>query len=206
MIDNLLSSETLIYLIKTTGYLGIFATIFAETGLLVGFIFPGDSLLFTAGFLASQGFFNLYILVLIIFVAAVMGDSTGYAFGFRTGPKIFKREDSIFFHKENLIRAEKFYEKYGALTIIWARFIPVVRTFAPVVAGIGRMEYKKFLFYNVLGGAFWSVSITLAGYYLPTFFPGTEKYLTPLIFLIIFVSFIPPLIQFWKEWQSKKRP
>ncbi|MFA5368951.1 MAG: VTT domain-containing protein [Candidatus Paceibacterota bacterium] len=199
MIDGIFSSETLIYLIKITGYLGIFATIFAETGLLIGFIFPGDSLLFTAGFLASQGFFNIYFLCLIIFVAAVVGDSVGYAFGLKTGPKIFKREDSLFFHKQNLIRAQNFYEKYGALTIVWARFIPVIRTFAPIVAGIGKMNYKKFVFFNIIGGFFWSVSITFAGYYLPKVFPEIDKYLTLLIFLIIFISLLPPVIQFLKE-------
>jgi membrane-associated protein len=199
MINGIFSSETLIYLIKITGYLGIFATIFAETGLLIGFIFPGDSLLFTAGFLASQGFFNIYFLCLIIFVAAVVGDSVGYAFGLKTGPKIFKREDSLFFHKQNLIRAQNFYEKYGALTIVWARFIPVIRTFAPIVAGIGKMNYKKFVFFNIIGGFFWSVSITFAGYYLPKVFPEIDKYLTLLIFLIIFISLLPPVIQFLKE-------
>ncbi len=199
MIDGIFSSETLIYLIKITGYLGIFTTIFAETGLLIGFIFPGDSLLFTAGFLASQGFFNIYFLCLIIFVAAVVGDSVGYAFGLKTGPRIFKREDSLFFHKQNLIRAQNFYEKYGALTIVWARFIPVIRTFAPIVAGIGKMNYKKFIFFNIIGGFFWAVSITFAGYYLPKVFPEIDKYLTLLIFLIVFISLLPPAIQFLKE-------
>jgi membrane-associated protein len=205
MIDSIFSSDTLIYLIKLTGYLGIFAAIFAETGLLVGFVLPGDSLLFTAGYLASLGFFNVYLLSLIIFIAAVVGDSVGYAFGAKTGPKIFKREDSLFFHKKNIERAQTFYEKYGSLTIVWARFIPIVRTFAPVVAGVGKMNYKKFLFFNIIGGFFWSVSLTFAGYYLPTVFPGIDKYLTPLIFLIIFISILPPLIQFISEIR-KKRP
>jgi len=204
MIDSIFSSDTLIYLIKLTGYLGIFTAIFAETGLLVGFVLPGDSLLFTAGYLASLGFFNVYLLSLIIFVAAVVGDSVGYAFGAKTGPKIFKQEDSIFFHKKNIERAQKFYDKYGSLTIVWARFIPIVRTFAPIVAGVGKMEYKKFLFFNIIGGFFWSISLTFAGYYLPAVFPGIDKYLTPLIILIIFVSILPPLIQFLKE--IKKRP
>lgn len=204
MIDSLISSETLVILIKTTGYFGVWAAIFAETGLLIGFFLPGDSLLFTAGLLASKGIFNIYVLTVGIFIAAVLGDSVGYAFGKKTGPLIFKREDSFFFHKKNLIRAENFYKKYGASTIILARFVPIIRTFAPIVAGVGKMEYKKFLSFNVLGGLLWSVVITFAGYILPTLFPSAEKYLTWIVLLIIVVSLIPPALQFLKE--IKNRP
>ncbi|MFA5087121.1 MAG: VTT domain-containing protein [Candidatus Paceibacterota bacterium] len=204
MIDSFFTTDTLIALIKATGYLGIWAAIFAETGLLVGFFLPGDSLLFTAGFLASQCFFNVWILCFGIFIAAVIGDNVGYAFGKKTGPMIFKREDSLFFHKNNLIRARNFYEKYGAITIILARFMPIIRTFAPIVAGIGKMHYKKFVAYNIIGGFLWAFSVTLAGYYLSAIFPGIDKYLTWIILLIIFVSIIPPGVQFLKE--IKKRP
>jgi membrane-associated protein len=204
MIDSLISSETLVILIKTTGYFGVWAAIFAETGLLIGFFLPGDSLLFAAGLLASKGIFNIYVLTVGIFIAAVLGDSVGYAFGKKTGPLIFKREDSFFFHKKNLIRAENFYKKYGASTIILARFVPIIRTFAPIVAGVGKMEYKKFLSFNVLGGLLWSVVITFAGYILPTLFPSAEKYLTWIVLLIIVVSLIPPALQFLKE--IKNRP
>lgn len=203
MIDSIFNAETLVSLIKATGYFGVWAAIFAETGLLIGFFLPGDSLLFAAGLLASKGFFNVFLLSIGVFVAAVLGDNTGYAFGKKTGPMIFKREDSIFFHKKNLIRAEDFYKKYGAMTIILARFMPIIRTFAPIVAGVGRMEYKKFLFFNVIGGFLWAFGITLSGYYLPAIFPNIEKYLTPIIFLIIFVSFLPPGIQFLKELKNR---
>ncbi len=199
MLDSFFGSENLINLIKAFGYLGVWSVVFAETGLLIGFFLPGDSLLFLSGFLASQGFFNILVLSIGIFVAGVIGDNTGYVFGKKTGPMIFKREDSLFFNKKNLIKAQNFYNKYGALTIVLARFIPVIRTFAPIVAGVGEMEYKKFLVFNIFGGFLWAFSITFAGYYLPTIFPDAEKYLTLIIFLIIFVSLIPPGLQFLKE-------
>jgi membrane-associated protein len=132
-----------------------------------------------------------------------LGDSVGYAFGKKTGPLIFKREDSFFFHKKNLIRAEEFYKKYGASTIILARFVPIIRTFAPIVAGVGKMEYKKFLSFNILGGLLWSVVVTLAGYILPTLFPSAEKYLTWIVLLIIAVSLIPPALQILKELKNR---
>lgn len=203
MVDSLISSETLVTLIKTTGYVGVWAAIFAETGLLIGFFLPGDSLLFAAGLLASKGIFDIYVLTIGIFIAAVLGDSVGYAFGKKTGPLIFKREDSFFFHKKNLIRAEEFYKKYGASTIILARFVPIIRTFAPIVAGVGKMEYKKFLSFNILGGLLWSVVVTLAGYILPTLFPSAEKYLTWIVLLIIAVSLIPPALQILKELKNR---
>jgi membrane-associated protein len=203
MVDSLISSETLIALIKTTGYVGVWAAIFAETGLLIGFFLPGDSLLFAAGLLASKGFFDIYILTIGIFIAAVLGDSVGYAFGKKTGPIIFKREDSLFFDKRNLIRAEEFYKKYGASTIILARFVPIIRTFAPIVAGVGKMEYKKFLSFNVFGGLLWAFLITFAGYFLPAIFPSAEKYLTWIVVLIIGVSLIPPALQFLKELKNR---
>ena len=130
----------LIAIIKTTGYIGIFSIIFAESGLLIGLFFPGDSLLFTAGFLASQGFLRISILMAGSFVAAVIGDSVGYSFGLRMGPKIFKKEDSFFFHKDHLLRAQNFYAKHGGKAIILARFMPIVRTFAPILAGVGNMR------------------------------------------------------------------
>ena len=146
------SGENLIELIKTVGYLGVFGIVFAESGLFIGFFLPGDSLLFTAGLLASQGYLNIATLLLVVFVGAVLGDNFGYAFGKTVGPKLFRRENSILFHKKNLIRAHNFYKQYGPMTIILARFIPVVRTFAPIVAGIGQMQYKTFVFYNIFGG------------------------------------------------------
>jgi membrane-associated protein len=208
MISDIFSTESITALIKLTGYFGVWAIIFSETGLLIGFFLPGDSLLFLSGFLASQGFFNVWLMAIGIFLFAVLGDSVGYAFGNKTGPMIFKKQDSLIFHKKNLIRAQDFYEKYGALTIVLARFIPVIRTFAPIVAGIGKMNYKKFLLFNIFGGFFWSFGVTFAGYFLPKIFPQAEKNLTLIILLIIFISFLPPIFQFLKEYfkTNKKTP
>lgn len=183
----------LVELIRTVGYLGVFTIVFLESGLLIGFFFPGDSLLFTAGFLASQGFLDIKILISGCFVAAVLGDSIGYYIGYTIGPKIFKKDNSIFFHKKNLERAQKFYDKHGGKTIILARFIPVIRAFAPVVAGIGKMNYKKFVTYNLVGGVFWAIGVTAAGYYLGSLITDVDKYLLPIVGLIIIASVLPGL-------------
>ena len=153
-------------LIQTVGYLGVFTIVFLESGLLIGFFFPGDSLLFTAGFLASQGFFDIKILIAGCFVAAIAGDNIGYLIGAKLGPKIFTKKNSIFFHKKHLERVQRFYDKHGGKTIILARFIPVIRAFAPVVAGAGKMDYKRFCFFNFFGAVLWAIGVTLAGYYL----------------------------------------
>jgi|SRR3989344_2916154 len=184
----------LVGLIKAVGYIGLFGIIFAESGLLFGFFFPGDSLLFTAGFLASQGFLNIWILVAITFPAAILGDQVGYAFGKKVGPRIFKKEDSIFFHKDNLERAETFYENHGGKTIIIARFIPIVRTFAPILAGVGRMRYSTFLFYNLTGGFIWAVIVPFIGYYLGKSIPNADKYIVPIVIGIVIVSILPNII------------
>lgn len=179
----------------TIGYLGIFAVIFAESGLLIGIVFPGDSLLFTAGFLSSQGYFNITYLVLICFIAAVLGDSVGYTFGRRVGKKFFSKEKSFFFNPENVVRAQRFYDKHGGKTIILARFLPGIRTLAPILAGVGDMHYPTFLSYNVVGGLIWAVGLTSLGYYLGSVIPGIDKYLLPILLFIIFASVIP---SFWK--------
>lgn len=183
----------LISLIKTAGYLGVFGIVFLESGLLIGFFFPGDSLLFTAGFLASQGFLDIRILIAGCFIAAVAGDSIGYYIGAKLGPKIFKKDNSIFFHTKHLERAQKFYDKHGGKTIILARFIPVIRAFAPVVAGVGKMNYRKFVFFNFFGAVFWAIGVTLAGYYLGSLIPDVDKYLLPIVGLIIVASVLPAL-------------
>ncbi len=193
----------IVKLIESIGYLGVFAIIFAESGLFFGFFFPGDSLLFTAGFLASQGYLNFPILVVGCFLAAVFGDNIGYAFGKRVGVRLFSREDSFWFHKRHLNSAERFYEKYGAKTIVLARFVPIVRTFAPIVAGIGSMKYEKFLLYNAIGGFAWAVGITTAGFFLGKVIPGVDKYLLPILAVIIFVSFLPTLFHLLKERASR---
>lgn len=189
-------------IIESVGYLGLFAIIFAESGLLVGVVLPGDSLLFTAGFLASQGFFDIWILAPITFIAAVLGDSVGYTFGHKVGKKLFQKEESVFFHKKHLLRAQKFYEKHGGKTITIARFLPIVRTFAPIVAGMGDMQYKKFLFFNVIGAFFWAVCIPLLGYYLGNIIPGVDKYLLPILGIIIILSILPSFIHIIKEQKT----
>lgn len=180
-------------LIRAVGYLGVFTIVFLESGLLIGFFFPGDSLLFTAGFLASQGFFDMKILIAGCFIFAVLGDSIGYYIGKKLGPKIFTKDNSIFFHKKHLERAQKFYDKHGGKTIILARFVPVIRAFAPVVAGVGIMNYKRFLFFNLFGAVLWAIGVTLAGYYLGSLVPDVDKYLLPIIGLIIIASILPGL-------------
>lgn len=183
----------LVSLIQTVGYLGVFTIVFLESGLLIGFFFPGDSLLFTAGFLASQGYLDIKVLIFGCFIAAVAGDSIGYLIGAKLGPKIFTKENSIIFHKKHLERAQRFYDKHGGKTIILARFIPVIRAFAPVVAGAGRMDYKKFLMFNLVGGVLWAIGVTLAGYYLGSLIPGVDQYLLPIVGLIVVVSILPVL-------------
>ncbi len=195
----------LIELIKAAGYLGLSGIIFAESGLFFGFFLPGDSLLFTAGFLASQGFLNIWLATILVFVAAVAGDSVGYAFGKKVGPAIFNRENSRFFKKENLIRAEKFYEKNGPKTIIIARFLPIVRTFAPIVAGVGSMNYSKFIKYNIIGGFLWSFGLMFAGYFLGRIIPGVDKYLLPIILLIVVLSVLPSVMHIIKEKRQKTK-
>jgi membrane-associated protein len=181
-------------LIITVGYLGLFGIVFAESGLFFGFFLPGDSLLFTAGFLASQGILNVWILIGVTFAGAVLGDNFGYMFGRKVGPAIFKKEDSLLFSKENLVRAKKFYERHGAKTIILARFIPFGRTFAPILAGVGEMPYKSFLFYNIVGGALWTIGLSLIGYGLGNSIPNADKYILPIVLLILFISVVPTFI------------
>ncbi len=193
----------LIALIKTAGYMGIFGIIFAESGLFIGFFLPGDSLLFTAGFLASQGFLDLTLLMALTFAAAVLGDSFGYAFGRKVGWRIFKKEDSLLFHKDHLERAQKFYQKHGGKAIILARFMPVVRTFAPILAGVGKMRYPTFLFYNIIGGALWAIGLTLLGFYLGSVVPNIDKYLLPIIALIILLSILPSVIHILKNKKER---
>ncbi|MBE2271722.1 MAG: VTT domain-containing protein [Anaerolinea sp.] len=190
-------------LIKAIGYIGVFAIVFAESGLLIGFFLPGDSLLFTAGFLASQEILSLPVLAIGCGLFAILGDSVGYMFGRRVGRRLFEREDSTLFKKKHLQSAEDFYEKHGGKTIIIARFMPVVRTFAPIVAGIGTMEYRKFLTYNIIGGLLWGVGVTLAGYLLGSVIPDVDKYLLPIIILIVVVSVAPSVWHVLKDKETR---
>jgi len=180
------------------GYIGIFLTFFAESGFLFGFFLPGDSLLFTLGLLASRGYFNIWILAILCVAGAILGDNFGYFFGKKFGPKIFKREDSLLFHKQHAERAKKFYEEYGKKAIVLARFIPVVRTFVPIFAGVGEMNYKIFFSYNIFGGLFWVGGMLFLGYTLGNIFPQTEKYLSLIIAGVIIISFIPVIKLFRK--------
>jgi membrane-associated protein len=183
-------------LIQTIGYLGVFFIIFAESGLFFGFFLPGDTLLFTAGLLASQDYFNITLLVLVVTFAAVLGDQIGYLFGLKIGPKIFTHDDSFFFKRKHISEAENFYAKHGKKAIVLARFIPVVRTFIPILAGVGKMHYKTFVSYNILGGLIWATGITLLGYFLGENIPNVDAYLLPILLGIVFISFLPTIISF----------
>lgn len=191
------------FLISSIGAVGVIAIVFAESGLFFGFFLPGDSLLFTAGLLASLGHFNVILLWLGCMLAAILGDSVGYAFGKKVGPKIFTREDSLFFHKKHVERTAQFYARYGKKTVVLARFVPIVRTFAPILAGVGKMEYRVFLVYNIIGGFLWTTLLVFLGFFLGMMIPDPDRYLMPLIFVIIFISFLP-LIREW--WKNKKAP
>ncbi len=186
-------------LIAWAGYVGLTAIIFTETGLLFGFFLPGDSLLVTAGLFASQGKLDVYQLGALLTLAAIVGDSVGYAIGKATGPRIFSKPDSLLFNKKHLIRAEQFYEKHGGKTIIIARFMPIIRTFAPVVAGVGRMDYRRFITYNVVGGFLWVWSMLFTGYFLGRYIPGVDEHIEKVILIVIFLSILPVIISWLRE-------
>ncbi len=188
----------LVEFIKTIGYIGIFFMVFAESGLFFGFFFPGDSLLFTAGFLASQDFLNIYWLVPLCVIGAIAGDSAGFWTGRKLGGWLLNKKESFFFKKRNLDRAREFYAKHGGKTLVLARFMPAVRTFAPIAAGLADMHYISFLNFNVLGGLLWACGMTLAGYFLGSSIPNIDRYILPIIVLIIVISVIPPAVEFLK--------
>ncbi len=188
-------------IIHALGYMGIFIIVLVESGVFVGFFLPGDSLLLTAGLLATQGALSLPILLVIVPIAAIVGDSIGYSFGRYIGPRLFTKEDSFFFNKKHIQRSRDFYEKYGPRAIVLARFIPVVRTFVPIIAGVGEMKYKTFLFYNIFGGVLWSATFLLAGYFLGKAIPNLDHYILPIVAVVILVSFMPVV---WEWWKSRK--
>lgn len=197
--SSMLFGIDLAQLIQAIGYLGVFGFVFAESGLFIGFFLPGDSLLFTAGFLASQGYLNIWVLAIGAFIFAVLGDNIGYSFGKKVGVKLFTKEDSWLFNKAHLIKAQKFYEAHGRKTIILARFMPIVRTFAPIVAGMGNMNYKVFFAYNVIGGFLWAVGLSLIGYILGNAIPDIDRYLLPIIAGIILISIMPPVVHYLRH-------
>ena len=181
-------------LIRLVGFYGLILIVFAETGLLVGFFLPGDSLLVTAGLFAARGDFNIVTLNIVLIAAAILGDATGYWIGKRTGKALYSRPDSLLFRREHLRITREYYEKHGGKTIIFARFIPIVRTFAPVVAGVAEMGYARFAAYNVIGGIAWVMSCTLGGYLLGSLVPDIESRIHFVVGIVIVVSLIPPVI------------
>lgn len=188
-------------LIAWAGYLGVTLIVFCETGILAGFFLPGDSLLVTAGLVASQGKLNIFVLNGILMAAAVLGDTAGYWIGHYVGPRLFKREDSFFFKKHHVQRTHDFFEKYGGKTIILARFVPIIRTFAPTVAGVGQMSYRRFLSFNVVGGVLWVALMTEIGYFLGRSVPNIAKNFHWVVAAVILISFLPILF----EWQKSRK-
>ena len=202
MIEHLLKVLTdpaaLYELVRWGGYVALTAIVFTETGLLIGFFLPGDSLLITAGLVAAAGGLDIWLLNVLLSVAAIVGDSVGYAIGYRAGPHIFTREDSRWFNKKHLVRTREFYERHGGKTIILARFIPIIRTFAPVVAGVGRMDYRRFLAFNVLGGIGWVCGLTWAGYLLGQTIPDIGRYIHVVIVVVVVLSLVPIGVEWWR--------
>jgi membrane-associated protein len=190
-------------LVRVGGLTAMTAIIFAETGLMIGFFLPGDSLLVTAGVFAATGQLNIWALNALLIVAAIAGDTVGYWFGRRVGPALFKRPKSLLFNPDHLRRAHDFYEKHGGKTIIIARFMPVIRTFAPIVAGMGEMKYRRFLSFNVFGGLFWVISMTGIGYFLGKI-PGVREHIEIVIIIVVFLSILPGIIAFARERFKKK--
>ncbi len=190
-------------IISSGGLVLIAFMVFAESGLLFGFFFPGDTLLLAAGILAAAGEFNIATLLLVIVVSAILGGYCGYFIGRKVGPRLFTKKDGLIFRKEYVIKSEEFYEKHGGKTILLARFIPIIRTFAPVVAGIGKMNQAKFMFYNILGSGIWAVCVTLLGYYFGKQIPNIDRYILPLILLATFLTFSPTVYHIVKDPKAR---
>jgi membrane-associated protein len=179
----------------------LFAIVFAETGLLVGFFLPGDSLLFTIGVVAGAGDLNIVSIILLLIVAAIVGDAVGYSLGRRAGPRVFSRPDSKFFKQEHLLRTKAFYEKHGGKTIVYARFVPIVRTFAPFVAGVAQMPYSRFAAFNIFGGIGWVILMTMSGFYLGNV-PIIRRHFEKVVILIVLVSVLPIVFEYLKSRRS----
>jgi membrane-associated protein len=192
-------------LIQSGGILLVAAIVFAESGLLIGFFLPGDTLLISAGVFAAQGKLPIELLIPAIVFAAILGDNVGYSIGRRMGRRIFKKKDNLFFHQENMQRAEKFYEEHGGKTIVLARFVPIVRTFAPVIAGVSKMERKRFMLFNVFGGLFWGAGVTLFGYVVGHQIPDIDKYVLPTIAVVTLLTFGPALYHLFKSNDNRRR-
>jgi membrane-associated protein len=182
-------------LVQAGGYIALAIIVFTETGLMIGFFLPGDSLLVTAGLFAAKGDLNIVLLNALLMVCAIAGDATGYYIGWKLGPALFRKEDSLLFKKKHLVATHEFYERHGGKTIILARFVPVIRTFAPVVAGMAGMPYRRFALFNIIGGIGWVFSMTMIGYLLVTIFPATEQHIEKVIIIVIFISLLPGIIE-----------
>lgn len=189
------------------GYVGLFCIVFAETGLLIGFFLPGDSLLVTAGLLAARGQLDIVFLNLLLVIAAITGDATGYFIGTKAGHTLYNRPQSRWFRRDHLLKTREFYEKYGGITIVLARFMPFARTFAPVVAGIAEMRYPRFAAFNIFGGMGWVMSMTLTGFFLGRYIPGIERHIEYIIIIVVFISILPLILRYLKHRaQRGKQP
>ena len=194
----------IIYLIHTVGLWGVWAIIFAESGIFFAFFLPGDSLLFTAGFVASQGLFTLPVLILGCIIGSILAGYLGYYFGRTAGHKLFEKADSLLFRKKHLEDTKRFFEKYGNKTVVLAHFVPVIRTFSPIFAGIGEMNFHRFSMWNIIGGILWPTIIITAGFYLGRLIPGAERYFLPIVLLIVIASVLPGIYEWYKNQSSKK--
>jgi membrane-associated protein len=192
-------------LVQAGGYIALAIIVFTETGLMIGFFLPGDSLLVTAGLFAAKGDLNIVVLNVLLMTCAILGDATGYYIGKKLGPALFRKEDSLLFKKKHLIATHEFYERHGGKTIIIARFVPIVRTFAPVVAGMAGMGYRRFALFNIIGGIGWVFSMTMLGYLLVTMFPATEQHIEKVIIVVIFLSILPGIIEWMRARMRAKR-
>lgn len=192
-------------LIRWGGYVALAIIVFVETGLMVGFFLPGDSLLVTAGLFAARGVLNIWVLNILLITMAILGDATGYYIGRKLGPALFRRKSSRLFKKEHLVKTQLFYEKHGGKTIVIARFIPIIRTFAPVVAGIAGMKYRRFAAFNIFGGIGWVISMTMIGYLLGKTIPNIDKYIEVIIIIVVAASILPGFIEGWRQRKERRR-
>jgi membrane-associated protein len=192
-------------LVQWAGLFGIAAIIFSETGLLVGVFLPGDSLLVTAGLFAARGYLNVYALVPLLTAAAILGNSLGYFIGKKSGPRIFNRENSIFFNKKHAIRAAAFFEKHGRKTIVLAQFMPIIRTFSPVIAGVGGMNFRTFITFNIIGAITWIWSMVGIGYFLGTYIPGIDQHIEIVIIVVVFLSILPGIIGSYRGRKARRQ-
>lgn len=186
-------------IVESGGLLLIALIIFAESGMMVGFFFPGDTLLLSAGILAAAGQLSVWWAIVVIALAAIAGDNVGYHIGNKLGPRLFRKKDGLVFRHDYIMKAEKFYEKYGTKTMLVAHFVPIVRSFAPVTAGAGNMNYKQFAAYDAIGNIAWATSITLLGYFVASKIPGIEKYVEPLLICIVLATLVPTAYHAFKD-------